>query len=183
MPRTRNFRRATLIGAAVGLSAIALALGQSQHATSAEPEAVRIGTYDNRAVAIAYVRSGHGPMDAQMTEYQAAKAGGDKARVKELEAWGEMHQRLLHFQGFGKYPVDDMLAEVPEGLARIAAANDLDAIVWLPSYTGEGVEIVDVTEDLVRLFSDDEQVLKMARQIQGKDFVPFETLVEMDPMN
>ena len=58
---------------------------------------VRVGIYDNRAIAIAYAASSFDPVSGKMKEYEAAKQAGDKKRVKELESWGKAHQRLLHF--------------------------------------------------------------------------------------
>ena len=47
--------------------------------------------------------------------------------MKELEAWGEQHQRQLHFQGFGRVPVDDSLAPVKDQFAKLAREQQLAA--------------------------------------------------------
>ena len=76
----------------------------------AEPEKVRVGTYDSRAIAVAYASSRFSPVAEKMREFELAKQANDKERVRTLEAWGEKHQRGLHRQGFARVPVDDLLA-------------------------------------------------------------------------
>jgi len=180
--------RTAALGSGLLVAVIAVGLAGAGHSTPAVSEApaesIRIGTYDSRAIAIAYVRSGFDEVISEKkADYAAAKAAGDTDTVAELEKWGNTHQRLLHFQGFGRYPVDGMLAAVRGELPRVAEEFDLDAIVWLPSYTGEGVEVVDVTELLVRLFTQDEQVATMAMAACEHEPLTFEVLIDMDPMD
>lgn len=179
MKRTRLAAAALVGGTLVGGAAL-LATGPNQPAsTPAGVETVRIGTYDSRAIAMAYAASDLNPVKEKMAEMAAAKEAGDDAKIQELEHWGQTHQRLLHFQGFGHYPVDDHLALVAERIPEVAAAHDLDAIVWLVHESGQNVVVVDVTEDLARLFSPPERVWKSIEQMKGHKPVPFETLIDL----
>ena len=58
---------------------------------------IRIGTYDNRAITIAWFASQFNPTEEKRREYEKAKAAGDQAKIKELETWGPQFQRQLQF--------------------------------------------------------------------------------------
>jgi hypothetical protein len=127
---------------------------------------IRIGTYDNRAVAIAYAQSRFSPVAQRKLDFDKAKAAGDEAKMNELKAWGAEFQRQLHFQGFGRVPVDDLLQPVKEQLARLARDKQLAAVTMSCEFTSEQVEVVDITEDLVKLFDPPEKAWKNAREIR-----------------
>jgi len=63
-------------------------------------------------------------------EHEKAKAAGDTKRVKELEAWGEKQHRKLHRQGFGRAPVDDILAHVKDKFPEVACKTGVNVIAW-----------------------------------------------------
>ncbi|HQR08739.1 MAG TPA: hypothetical protein PLN21_18075 [Gemmatales bacterium] len=128
---------------------------------------VRIGTYDSRSVAIAYAASKYNPVKVKMEEFGKAKAAGDKAKMKELESWGEEHQRLLHFQGFGRVPVSELLEPVKVQVQELAKKKGLSAITMSCDVVADNVEVVDVTEDLVKLYEPTERTLKMANEIRS----------------
>lgn len=130
---------------------------------------IRIGTYDSRAVAIAYAGSRFNPVGQKMKEFEAAKQAGDAARVKELEAWGQQHQRQLHRQGFARVPVTDLLEHVKDRLPALAERLNLDAIAFDVNYRGEGVEAVDITMELVALYDPSEQSLKWAKEAMKRE--------------
>lgn len=134
-----------------------------------QPQAgkVRIGTYDNRAIAIAYAASMFNPVTEKMKEYEAAKQAGDAKKMAELEAWGKSLQRTLHFQGFGRVPVTDLLESVKDGVAKVAADNQLSIIAMQCDFTADDVEVVDVTAELVELFDPTDKVRGMARSVHG----------------
>ena len=46
---------------------------------------LRVGVYDNRAIAVAYGASKFNPVGGKMKGYEKAKAMGDAKRMKELE--------------------------------------------------------------------------------------------------
>jgi hypothetical protein len=130
---------------------------------------LRVGTYDNRAIAVAFVRWRLNPMADKRAEYEKAKRAGETVRAQELEAWGEKQQRKSHRQGFGRVPVDDLLAHVKPGVAEVASQRELDAIAWFCDYTSAEVELVDVTDDLVRLFEPSEETLKTVRELRERE--------------
>lgn len=121
---------------------------------------IRVGTYDNRAIAIAYATSEYNPVAGKMAELDTAKAVGDTARVTELNEWGMKMQRQLHRQGFCRVPVDDLLASVRDRFRGIASKTGVDLISMQCDFTGANVEIIDITDELVALFKPSEQALK-----------------------
>lgn len=152
--------------AGVVLSPSSAAFADDQKPASAEPR-LRIGVYDNRAIAIAHTASKFNPAREKMEEYRTARKAGDAAKIARLEAWGRRHQRLLHFQGFGRVPVNDLLAPVRKEMAQLAIRKGLIAITRECDYHGNNVEIVDVTDDLVALFAPGERTLKWVKGLKN----------------
>jgi hypothetical protein len=93
-------------------------------------------------------------------EYEKAKATGDQKRVEELEAQGREGQELVHKQGFGTWPVDNILDTIKEKIPGIAKQAGVDVVVskWHVVYQRSGVELVDVTDLMVEPFDPDEQI-------------------------
>jgi hypothetical protein len=127
---------------------------------------VRIGTYDSRAIAIAYAPSRFNPTREKKAAYEKAKTAGDREKMKDLESWGEQFQRQLHFQGFGRVPVDDLLAPVKDQMAKLARDRQLAAICMSCDFVGGDVEIVDITDDLVKLYDPSEKTLEHVQGIR-----------------
>ena len=144
----------------------------------------RIGVFDSRAVAIAWARSDEGMQVVNQirAEYEKAKAANDGKRMKEMEQEGQWHQVRLHQQGFSTGPVDEILAKVKDKLPEIARQERVTAIVskWELPYSEQGVELVDVTLPLVKLFNPSEQVLKWVGEMKNQPPVPFAKL-PLDP--
>ena len=165
---------------------ICVVVGLAMHPTARaeQPEEqtsgskVRVGTFDSRAVAVAYGRSdAHRRHIEELTaEYEKAKATGDEKRVKELEAEGLAQQELLHKQGFSTWPVDNILEKIKGEIPEIAEQADVDVIVcrWDIVYQRPGIEFIDITDLLVRQFDPDEETLKMLKELQKRDPVPLE---------
>ena len=133
-------------------------------AAPARPQ-LRVGVYDNRAIAVAFAHSSFNPVAGKMKAYDEAKEAGDEAAMEQLEAWGNDHQRQLHRQGFGRVPVTDLLEYVEDDLPALAAKLDVDVIAFECNYRAEHVEEVDVTLELVGLFNPDERALRTAREV------------------
>jgi hypothetical protein len=136
----------------------------------AAQQPVRVGVYDTRAIAVAYAHSSYlqTPLKAKMKEMQTAKAAGDTAKVKELDEWGKAGQRKLHFQGFGRVPVTDLLAHVKDRLPEVAARAGVQAIAAETDYIAPGVQTVDITLELVNLYSPSPRVLSIVNDMKGK---------------
>jgi hypothetical protein len=149
--------------------------------TEADP-AVRLGVYDSRGIAIAWAQSEHSDIREKKAAHREAKAAGDEVKAAALERWGELHQRELHFQGFGSYPVDRYIADIKGELPALLEARGLDAIVWMEHAHAERVEVVDVTVDLMVLLGmDPDAAAKTAGEMKKHTPLDFATLFEMDP--
>lgn len=167
-----------LVAAGVaGLFLAGPAGGQESAATGAPK--LRVGVYDSRAIAVAYAPSGYSPIKDKMAELKEAEARGDAERVKQLKAWGELHQKQLHWQGFGRYPVDDLLKHIEGELPRIAREAGVDVITASLDYLGPNVEVIDVTEKLVAPFQPGERTMKWIRELKAKPPASFQELDAM----
>lgn len=153
-----------------------MSVGQAQETK----KKIRVGIYDNRAIATAYFGSEYNPLQMKKTEFEQAKAIGDSAKIKELEAWGPKFQRQIQFQGFCRVPVDDLLFHVKDKLGIVASDAGVDMIGMTPDYAGANVETVDITDRLVALYNPSPKILDEIRQIRAvkptalSDIVPIE---------
>lgn len=153
-------------------------MGQDKKATSdsAQVKKIRIGIYDNRAIVCAWAPSKYNTGIQKMEELNKAKSDGDTQKVEELKAWGKSHQRQLHRQGFGKVPVDDLLAPVKDQLRDVANKTGVEAIVWQCDFRSENVEIVDVTHEIVMLYSPNERTLKWIDDLKKVPYMELEDI-------
>jgi hypothetical protein len=142
---------------------------------SAQP-AFKLGTYDTRAIAVAYAASRFSPVSGKMKEMQAAKAAGDQAKLKELEAWGQAHQRQLHRQGFGRVPVDDLLAPIKDRLLEVAGRAGVQAIAMQCDWIAPGTQEVDVTDALVALYEPSARTLGIVKDMKTKAPIPLDEI-------
>ena len=164
---------------------------QSQEETTGSK--VRVGTFDSRALAMAYYRSEafKRHMYGLQAEYEQAKAAGDEKRVEELEAessnplWPDSgwppspaQQALIHKQGFSTWPVDNILARIKDEIPEISRQADVEVIVskWDLVYQRSGVEFVNVTDLMVKPFDPDEETLRIIKELQEQDPIPLEEL-------
>jgi len=140
----------------------------SAGAQSNPAEKLRVCTYDARAVAVAYAGSemNDKQLKEKMQELKDAEARKDAKRVKELKAWGESHQWLLHMQGFAGAPVEDILARVKDQVAAAAKSARVKVVARKVDYSDADVEVVDITDDIVKLFKPSEKTLKQIRQLR-----------------
>jgi hypothetical protein len=132
------------------------------------PAAVRrIGVFESRAIAVAFASSKFGTQPKElMEEYRKAEAAGDKKRMEELKGRGKKRQDKLHLQGFGRVPVDDLLAPVKDRIADVAKAAGVDVIADDVSFAAPGVEKVEVTDAIVKLYDPSEKTLKTVAEIK-----------------
>lgn len=142
---------------------------------------VRVGVYDTRAIAVAYAHSSHmqSILQQKRKELEAAKAAGDTARAAALEEWGQAQQRQMHRQGFGRVPVSDLLVPVKDRLPEAAARAGVQIIASECDYQGPGVVVVDVTDELVRLYDPSPRVLSIVKDMRGK---PPLSLIELEKL-
>ena len=147
---------------------VAVPLSMPAFGADASEAKTRIGTYDSRAIAIAFTPSKFNLVGDKMKELGKAKADGDEKRAKELNQWGQKLQRKLHRQGFSAVPVGDLLKHVEDRLPEVSKSANVIAIVRACDFTAETVEVVDVTDQLVQLFDPSEKTLEHVQGIKGK---------------
>jgi hypothetical protein len=151
-----------------------LASGQSANAK------LRVGTYDSRAIAVAYAQSQLMSQEfARLTqERDKAKAANDEKRVKELEALGSAQQAQLHRQAFSTASVMAILEKIKPELHAVALQANVALIVskWEIACDDQSVQYVDVTLPLVQKFNPSPQALKMIEQLRQHDPIPQEKL-------
>ncbi len=141
-------------------------------AAAQAPTTVRVGTFDSRAVALAYYRS---PEQARWVaglkgDIERATAAHDDAHAKELEARGSARQMLMHQQVFSNGSVANIAAAIADRLPPLAAAAGVTMVVseWELSYCATSVERVDLTPQIVALFNPDDATRKLLNQMKGQ---------------
>jgi hypothetical protein len=129
-----------------------------------KPAKVRVGTYDSRAVAVAYARSAASAeslkkLQARLDQAVAKNEKGAKERIARA---ADRRQWLAHRQAFGNASVDDAMRAVKDKLPGVARQMGVEAIVYEPDFASEQVELVDCTAEVVALFNPDDRTRKMA---------------------
>ena len=144
------------------------------------PTKVRVGTFDSRAIALAYARSAmfaadRAPVMKDLEDrYEKAKAEKNEQVIKELEARPPTYHKLQMLQCFSTASVADILEKVKDQLPKVAQEAGVDMIVskWEIAYSNSTSEIVDVTSHLVKLFNPDEQTLKLIEGLSKQPPMP-----------
>ena len=147
---------------------------------------VKVGTYDSRSIAIAFVGS---PAFKQwmtpiQAEYAKAKQSGDAAGMKKIEQEMQKDQKLRHMQGFSTAPVDDVLKTIEARLPDVQKAAGVDVIIskWdqaaLAKY--EKAEKIDVTMRLVDEFHPSDRQRKSAIEIQKHEPISLKEAEKID---
>ena len=166
------WKSALVLGAlAVALTAGA-ALLPGAPAEKAEKAKLRVGTFDSRALPMAFAASEIFDRQIQRLkeEHKKAKAAGDEEKVKKLEAEGKAQQERFHRQGFGTVPVDDILEHIKGELPGMAKRAGVDVIVskWAITYSAGDAQFVDVTDLIVEPFKPNERTKRFIREIRDK---------------
>lgn len=169
-----------LSGAAVLVLCVAMLMAASPATVPADAR-MRIGIYDNRAIVVAYAASSYNDavLRQKLAERDAARKAGDTKKVQELEAWGNARQRMFHFQGFGHAPVGELLEPVKDKIAHLAAEQHLSAIAMECDYTADGVDVIDITDQLVALYAPTPRTLQTVKQLRAVKPIPLTQLADM----
>jgi len=131
------------------------------------PAARPIGVYETRAIAVAWAGSPYNTRVEEMTaEYKRAEAVGDKQRMAELKKEASKRQDRLHQQGFGRAPVDDLLAPIRDRIPAICQAEGVERIVPTWSWEAVAKKKVDVTDRLVAEYKPSEQTLQTIAELR-----------------
>lgn len=146
---------------------------------------ILVGTFDSRAIAVAYARSENFMqyIKGLKTELEKAKTEGNEKRVKELETLGPALQETLHKQGFSTWPVDDILKQIKDRIPDIARQAGVDVIVskWDIVFQQSGIEFIDVTDFMVMPFNPTKETLQTIEEFKKMDPVTLEELKELGP--
>jgi SOS response regulatory protein OraA/RecX len=86
--------------------------------------------------------------------------------MEELKKQGTKRQDRLHRQGFGRAPVDDILAKIKDKLPDVCKEAGVDLIAWDIVHSGPSVEVVDVTDHLVKRFEPKESARKIIEELK-----------------
>lgn len=145
-------------------------------ATQEKTEALRVGTFDSRGVAIAYGRSARpdcllAKVAQLRKEHEQAKEEGDEERMKELEAQPPVLQEQIHNQVFSGAPIDDILALIKDDLPKVAEAANVMLIVSGVLHSSSGVILVDITKEMCAPFEPDDETQKIIKVILDQPLV------------
>jgi len=167
----RAVRSMTRLLAAGVIATAAAGLARAEEGTApkaGQPEKTRVGTYDSRAVAVAYYRSEAWRLELRRhhAEHETAKAAGDTKRAAELEKWGEAAQEQAHRQTFGDAPIDNILVAMTNSLPQILKQANVQKIVASTMPREASVETVDVTALMMGQFHPDEKTLKIIEDLK-----------------
>ncbi len=156
-------------------------------ATSQSPAPLRVGTFDSRAIAIAFAHSDllREQHRGLMTELDQAKAAHDEKRVAELQSTGQALQRLLHLQGFSTGSVINLMDRIKNGIPGVAREAGVLVIVskWEVMYRDPAIEYVDVTMPLAMKFNPNQRGLKLIEELPKHEPIPLDKPPLDDPHN
>lgn len=165
-----------------------LTLSAEPRPSKADNPTVVVGTFDSRAVLMAYVRSAEfgAYLTAQKQDVgraiDRAKAAGDDQLLAALNALGPDMQKRIYDQGFGTAPVDDLIARIQDKLPAIAQEAGVDVIVskWVLSWQDPQARFVDVTDLIAAEYHPDEATLKGIHELVKTEPVPLDQLKDTD---
>jgi len=145
----------------------------------------RVGTYDSRAVAIAYYQSPYNSSVMKIfndlqAKMQKAQKEHDSVMIKKLNFEGPTRQAVLHEQGFGTGSVRYELLEIKDKIDSLAKAEKLDIILskWELNYSGSNCEVVDITEKIALLFNPNERIKNSLQEILKTEPIKDAYLIE-----
>jgi uncharacterized membrane protein len=157
-----------------------LSLGGETPGVKPAKGVLRVGTFDSRAVAVAYVRSAAGGAKIKrlMEQYEQAKAAGNEAEMKRLQAEGKAAQDRLHQQGFSTASVANIMETIQDQLPAIAKQAGVELILskWDAVYLAPGSETIDVTDLILKPFNPDKKTLDIVEQLRKHAPIPMEKL-------
>ncbi|HPO12173.1 MAG TPA: hypothetical protein PLI09_01905 [Candidatus Hydrogenedentes bacterium] len=151
-----------------------------------EEKVVRIGTYDSRSIAIAYLgsRAYKQTMDEYWRVYETAKKEGDQQRIAELDALATERQKRMFNQGFSIAWVDESFTSIGDKLPEVAKNAGVTCIVpiWHDKIQARvcPLESIDITMALVNELTSDPWLRTCALNVQG--LWPLPRLTTSDPV-
>jgi len=145
------------------LLALALVFG----AKGAAAQGARMGTFDRRAIVVAYYGS---PQWAEVlrqkrVELEAARQANDQKKVDELNKWGGESQELAEKQVFNGAPIDNILEAFAPAIGDLCKSEHLSTVVPAPAPDGAS-QTVDVTAQLLDWLKASHKTRDTIRQLQ-----------------
>ena len=136
----------------------------------ASAQTIRVGTFHQPSVVVAFYRS---PLwadvnKAKLAEMDAAKKANDASKVQELEAWGNTHQDLAHRQLAGEAPITNILEALSPGLPEIARRAGVKLIAPDLPFADPTVQTVDITDLLMDYLKADAHTLEIVRDLRKR---------------
>lgn len=151
-----------------------------------ETNKLRIGTFDSRCVAVAYGRSPEfmKEIDSMKTAQKKAKEEGNNELVTELEQLGSTKQVVMHQQVFSNSSINNILEKIKDKFPVLAKNNNVKMILskWEIPFADESFELVDITDQLVAMFSPDDATQKIIDNIKAMEPIPIEK-ISINPMD
>lgn len=145
----------------------------------------RVGTYDSRAVAIAYLNSTYNrnimkTIKELNVKMQNAKQENDSSLIKKLNFEGPVRQAILNEKGFGTGSVRFEILEIKDKIDSLAKAEKIDLVVskWELNYSDPGCEVIDITREIASLFKPNDRFKKMLQDILKSEPVKDAYLIE-----
>ena len=163
------------------VAVLAMCAGHAAAQEKAPPPALRVGVYDSRGITIAWAHSQEFRQeDAKLkADYEQAKAKGDTVQARKLEKEGQTMGLELHLRGFSTAGAGDLLRKVADGLPAVAREAGVALIVskWELAYMDPGLEVIDVTVPLAKLFKPDEETFKYIDALAAQKPVPLDEVL------
>jgi len=145
---------------------------------------LRVGTFDSRAIAMAYVNTDDfkQALKKLKEEYNKAKADGDEKKAKELAEKGKAGQQMFHMQGFSTAPVNDILEQIKDKVPAIAKQAGVDLIVskWEIVYQSPDAEFVDITDLMIKPFNPSEKTLSIINELTKHPPIPLQEAMNIN---
>ena len=143
----KDLKKVTIAGALAVAAATVVGIGaqttSAQDRMMTEGDAPKLGTIDINALFESY--PGRAEFDQQMEqlqeEFMAAQQSGDQEKMLQLQGQAQQMQQDLQ-ANFQK--------DMSDAAEPVAKANNIKIVVSDVIYQAEGVEEVDLTQDLVK---------------------------------
>jgi hypothetical protein len=125
-----------------------------------------VGTFDRRAIVIAYYSSPQWAaiLKQKHADLQAAQIAHDQKKMDELNAWGGQSQKMAEEQVFGSAPITNIVEALQPAFAEIEKSSNLSGIVEAPA-SGVPAESVDVTDRLLDWLKASERTREIIRSL------------------
>jgi len=157
------------------------ALRAQNTAPANEPRSLVVGTYDPRALAVAFSPTPQNAAEIADLQRQlkAAQDAGDTARAEQIKARGMNLQTVAHLQAFSGASVENVLTYLAPRLDVIAKEAGVDVIVAKVDFQAPNVTVIDITDKLVAEFKPSARTLQTITELRKQKPLPMVDVVGM----